>query len=196
MKTLTVNGVTYTVASAVPVSSAVLRSDAWVDNNGVFSQEVEVAGVTRYAKVDLQPTPEQDKIFHEKTLSFVAENDSGKVTVYSIGAKPRDTYTIQVTLTEVSDAGAKIRGNTVGVPNPQPDWNQTDSTKANYIRNKPSSTGGGGTGENGATFIPYINDTGTISWSNDKGMANPDPVNLVDKVIEALPVYGGEVRDA
>ena len=36
----------------------------------------------------------------------------------------------------------KIRGNTVGVPNPQPDWNQTDPTKANYIRNKPSVDGG------------------------------------------------------
>ena len=32
----------------------------------------------------------------------------------------------------------KIRGNVVGVPNPQADWNQTDETKANYIRNKPS----------------------------------------------------------
>ena len=87
----------------------------------------------------------------------------------------------------------KIRGNTVGVPNPQPDWNQTDQTKANYIRNKPSSIGGGGYGESGATFTPAIDDSGTLSWTNDKGLTNPDPVNLVDKVIDALPVYNGEV---
>jgi hypothetical protein len=31
----------------------------------------------------------------------------------------------------------KIRGNTVGFPNPQPDWNQTDPTQADYIKNKP-----------------------------------------------------------
>ena len=31
----------------------------------------------------------------------------------------------------------KIIGNTVGVPNPQPDWNQTDKRKADYIKNKP-----------------------------------------------------------
>lgn len=102
LKTLTVNGVTYSVASPVPVSSIVLRSDAWVDKNGAYSQEVEVAGVTPYTKVDLQPTPEQDKIFHEKALGFVAENDNGVVTVYSIGDKPKDSYTIQVTLTEVT----------------------------------------------------------------------------------------------
>jgi hypothetical protein len=31
----------------------------------------------------------------------------------------------------------KIRGNTVVTPQPNPDWNQTDPTKADYIRNKP-----------------------------------------------------------
>lgn len=31
----------------------------------------------------------------------------------------------------------KVIGNTVGVPNPKSDWNQTDETKADYIKNKP-----------------------------------------------------------
>lgn len=31
----------------------------------------------------------------------------------------------------------KIIGNTTATPNPRPDWNQTDPTKANYIENKP-----------------------------------------------------------
>lgn len=30
-----------------------------------------------------------------------------------------------------------IRGNTVGFPNPHPDWTQTNSAVASYIRNKP-----------------------------------------------------------
>ena len=32
---------------------------------------------------------------------------------------------------------AKIAGNTVGIPNPQPDWEQTNEVKADYIKNKP-----------------------------------------------------------
>lgn len=32
----------------------------------------------------------------------------------------------------------EIVGNTVGVPNPQTDWNQTDSTKADFLKNKPN----------------------------------------------------------
>ena len=34
---------------------------------------------------------------------------------------------------------AKIIGNTTATPNPRPDWNQTDSTKADYIKNKPTN---------------------------------------------------------
>lgn len=74
-------------------------------------------------------------------------------------------------------------------------------------------------GENGATFIPSISAEGVISWTNDKGLANPTPVNIkgnkgdsgytpqkgtdyftatdkaemVADVIAALPVYNGEV---
>ena len=32
---------------------------------------------------------------------------------------------------------AKIIGDTTATPNPRPDWNQTDETKADYIKNKP-----------------------------------------------------------
>lgn len=35
-------------------------------------------------------------------------------------------------------AKKKIIGNTVGMPNPRPDWNQEDSAKADYIKNKPT----------------------------------------------------------
>lgn len=43
------------------------------------------------------------------------------------------------------------------------------------------STGGGGTGqdgEDGATFTPSVSEEGIISWTNDKGLPNPDPVNI------------------
>lgn len=33
---------------------------------------------------------------------------------------------------------AKIIGNTTATPTPRPDWNQTDETKADYIKNKPT----------------------------------------------------------
>lgn len=49
-------------------------------------------------------------------------------------------------------------------------------------------------GENGATFIPSVSANGVISWTNDKNLPNPTPVNIVNAVIASLPVYGGETE--
>lgn len=64
--------------------------------------EVENATITSNSKVDLQLSSEQAVIFQNESLAFVAENDEGKVTIYCIGAIPKNNHTIQVTVTEVS----------------------------------------------------------------------------------------------
>ena len=33
-------------------------------------------------------------------------------------------------------------------------------------------------GENGATFIPSVSANGVISWTNDRELPNPSPVNI------------------
>lgn len=101
LKTLTINGVTYTVAPMVLASSVILRAAAWEGSDGAYSQVVEVVGVTPNSKVDLQPTPEQLVEFHDKDITFTTENDGGVVTVHVIGDKPQNDYTIQVTVKEV-----------------------------------------------------------------------------------------------
>jgi hypothetical protein len=40
------------------------------------------------------------------------------------------------------------------------------------------NSGGSGGGENGATFYPSVTENGDLSWSNDKGLENPAPVNI------------------
>lgn len=37
---------------------------------------------------------------------------------------------------------------------------------------------GGTAGEDGATYTPHVSAEGVISWTNDKGKENPDPVNI------------------
>ena len=105
-----------------------------------YYQEVDVtnATITSKSKVDLQPTAEQLSIFQEKDLTFVAENTNGTVRVYCVGQKPQNEYDIPVTVTEIITEEETIIGNTTATPYPRPDWNQTDSTKADYIKNKPN----------------------------------------------------------
>ena len=75
---------------------------------GRYKQMVTIdnATITANSKVDLNPTPEMLAIFHEKDVTFVAENDDGIVTVYCVGQKPKNTYeNIPVTVTEVIGNG-------------------------------------------------------------------------------------------
>ena len=88
--------------SAVRIGQATIRAAAWVGDAAPYSQVVAIDGITEYSQVDLNPSVEQLAIFHEKDLAFVTENDGGIVTVYAIGDKPQNDYTMQVTITEVN----------------------------------------------------------------------------------------------
>ena len=78
-----------------------LFASEWSGSDGVYSQTVTLDNVTPYSKIDLQPSAEQLRIFHEKDIAFVVENDNGVITVYCIGQKPANDYIMQATITEV-----------------------------------------------------------------------------------------------
>lgn len=92
------------IGGAARIGEVTLESNAWVGNNNLYSQVVTIEGVTENSQVDLTPSVEQLAVFYEKDLAFVTENDGGVVTVYVIGQKPQNDYTIQVTITEVTYA--------------------------------------------------------------------------------------------
>lgn len=87
----------------VRVSEITLSAASWTQHTtSSFKQVVSISGVTAYSQVDLTPSIDQLIVFYEKDLAFVTENENGTVTVYVIGQKPTNDYTIQVTITEVN----------------------------------------------------------------------------------------------
>lgn len=88
-------------ASAM-IGEVTLLASKWVGSGHLYSQVVNINGVTENSQVDLTPSVEQLVVFYEKDIAFVTENDAGTLTVYAIGQKPTNDYTIQVTITEVS----------------------------------------------------------------------------------------------
>ena len=83
------------------IGEITLRAGSWIGDESPYYQVVTLEGVTENTQVDLTPDAEQLSIFHQKDIAFVTENDGGTVTVYAIGQKPMNDYTIQVTMTEV-----------------------------------------------------------------------------------------------
>lgn len=87
--------------SAATISEVTLKANSWKGTASPYSQAVSIDGITENSQVDLTPSVEQLAIFHHKDLAFVTENVDGEVTVYALGDKPTNDYTIQVTITEV-----------------------------------------------------------------------------------------------
>ena len=93
-----------TAGSTAAIGTVNLLASKWVArSNSLYSQVVTVTGasVTKNSQVDLTPSVEQLVAFYEKDLTLVTEQDGGVVTVYAIGQKPANDYSIQVTVTEV-----------------------------------------------------------------------------------------------
>lgn len=87
---------------AVPrVVSVNLPASKWVGSGTLYSQVVSIAGITENSQVNLTPSVEQLSIFYDKDISFITENDGGVVTIYVIGQKPQNDYTIQADIVEV-----------------------------------------------------------------------------------------------
>lgn len=81
--------------------SVSLAADFWTGTESPYSQVVTLDGATPNSKVDLNPTGEQlNSLATNRTILNTA-NDNGTVTVYAVGNKPTEDYTMQVTITEV-----------------------------------------------------------------------------------------------
>jgi hypothetical protein len=83
------------------ISSVTLLASAWTGTGTLYSQVVSIPGITENSQVNLTPTVSQMSAFYDKDISFVTENDGGTVTVYVIGQKPTNDYTIPANIVEV-----------------------------------------------------------------------------------------------
>ena len=95
------NGEVTAQGSSARVDYVKISADKWVGEDSPYSQVVHINGITENSQVDLTPSVEQLVIFHDKDLAFVTVNEDAVVTVYAIGQKPENDYTVQVTITEV-----------------------------------------------------------------------------------------------
>ena len=84
------------------LAEVTLLASAWSGSDRLWSQVVDIDGITSNCKVDLTPSAEQLLIFHEKDIAFTTENEDGVVTVFAVGDRPTNDYTIQAIVTEVA----------------------------------------------------------------------------------------------
>ena len=97
-----------------------------------------------------------------------------------------DTVTLGYTYSTFTESSRKVAASVASVSSIKSTVSSVSSqvTKLNTTVTEVNTRvtqleeAGGTTGENGATFTPSVSNEGVISWTNDKGLDNPSPVNI------------------
>lgn len=89
------------VEEAPRYADVILPASKWTGTGSLYSQVVSLPGINANSQVNLTPTVQQMTVFYEKDISFITENDGGVVTIYVIGQKPENDYTIPAKIVEV-----------------------------------------------------------------------------------------------
>lgn len=109
-------------------------------------------------------------------LSFTASKDGMEAIGDQTVTLPAGRGIVSITRTSGNGAAGTTDVYTISYSD------ETTSTFTVYNgangKDGTGGSGGSGSGENGATFTPYVDSDGNLSWSNDKGLANPDTVNI------------------
>lgn len=77
--------------------------------------------------------------------------------------------------TEIGSASLHTNINSSDVPTIETTDGKSEIATKKYVDDSVSSIK---EGKDGATFTPSVDDSGNLSWTNDKGLANPDTVNI------------------
>lgn len=128
---------------------------------------------------------------NEKLDSFTAE-----VTMLPEGSEATVSYdglifSFGIPSSPKGDKGDKGDTGDTGEKGDKGDKGDTGDTGAKGDKGDTGEKGDtgdkGDKGDTGTTFTPSVSATGVISWTNDGGIIDPDPVDLVAAVINALP---------
>lgn len=129
-----------------------LAAAAFIEDSTVdgasYKAELTVTGCTAAMLPLIAWTAAQSEELEVKRI----ESAAGKVIIYSANAPSADLTIPTVAL--ISPIGTGSSGTSGG------------------------SSGGGTTGANGVTFTPHLSADGILSWTNDGGLTNPEPVNI------------------
>lgn len=105
--------VTQVIAEIKPRIVTVDLTLNWTGADGKYSQIIELEGITGHSRLDLQPNVDMLAEFKQLGLAFVTENNSGVITVYSVGNMPLKSYKMQATIVE---ADCSIEDPILGIP--------------------------------------------------------------------------------
>lgn len=145
----------------------------------LLDRSIESIRICDYVRVVSAPHGLDMTLLCNKQTLNLLKPDSDTVTLghsystFTEKSEKQARRAVRVVETSAAAASAQVGALTVVASQ------NSQSIQAIDARVQVLEQGGvGGTGENGATFTPAVSSEGVISWTNDKGLTNPTPVNI------------------
>ena len=127
----------------------------------------------------LEAHADNDIVWHSNTFTFKVGDlpDSGEQIEQAYPTAIEEALRVVDTLTGVGARAVTLEPGSDATVS----FEEDPSGKRTIIYGIPRGADGSGGGSDGATFTPSVSDEGVISWTNDKDLPNPDPVNIKGK---------------
>lgn len=146
----------------------------------VFSNGSVTADVVCTGEMVVIPAKILEKPLKRLTVGVYGVSGDGKLVIPTVRAEgPVIKPGVDPSGDPATDPELPIWAQIQGLIGDMGDLETEDTSTLVAAINELTVTGGGATGENGATFIPEVDEYGELSWTNDKGLPNPDPVRLM-----------------
>lgn len=117
-----------------------------------------------------------DTVWHSNTFTFKIGDlpDSGEQIEQAYPSAIEEALRAVDTLTGVGARAVTLEPGSDATVS----FEEDAEGKRTIIYGIPRGADGSGGGSDGATFTPSVSDEGVISWTNDKDLPNPDPVDI------------------
>lgn len=124
----------------------------------------------------LEAHADNDTVWHSNTFTFKVGDlpDSEKQIEQAYPSAIEEALRAVDTLTGVGARAVTLEPGSDATVS----FEEDPSGKRTIIYGIPRGADGSGGGSDGATFTPSVSDEGVISWTNDKDLPNPDPVDI------------------
>lgn len=159
------------------------------ESGATFTPEVSPEGIISWTNDKGLPDPEPANIKGQKgDTGLAATVQVGEVTTLPAGS--------QATVTNAGDEHNAVFNFALpkGEKGEQGDKGEQGEQGVQGVQGER-----GEQGESGATFTPEVSPEGIISWTNDKGLPNPSPMNIKgeqgDKGEQGLPGVNGKFQN-
>lgn len=157
-------------------------SEEWtgLSKIAVFSNGSVTLDVVCTGETVVIPAKILEKPLKQVTVGVYGVSGGGKVVIPTVRAQgPVVSPGVDPSGDPAADPDLPVWAQIQGLIGDMGDLETEDTSSLVAAINELTVTGGGAAGENGATFIPEVDEYGELSWTNDKGLENPSPVRLM-----------------